>query len=252
MTYDGGDMMLTNGFIHEEDRKSAGSQQQVAFPYQSSLQSAEMLPLRDQQIRMDLGLPLDAEVKMHVDIGRFTAEPQGRRASKAKPQFTLHGKQVYVNSDCVRLLPKVDYVQILLDSEHKQLALRPCKEWVCGCLEWGHMKGERRYPTHRSAELLVWKVCHLLGCKTGFRYQFNGQLARALDEYLLVFTLDDRKVFKGLERILDGREMIRRSSGQDGEDGGDPEKTGIRTYKGYVYISEDGEEAEQPEGFPVG
>ena len=199
--------------------------------------------------RQQLGLPLDANVSLQVDMSNFGEKSPKRGRRQAKPQFTVWGKQVYVNTDCVRLMPHVKYVQMLLDSQHKQLALRPLNAWKLGCLEWGRTVDDKRYPSPRSAELLGWKICELIGCKMEYRYQFPGELARALDEFLIVFQLDNPTAYSGTKQIEDGSERLAVHGSAYDIDARLQTETGgngkLKTYQGYVYITTDGQTIKQ-------
>ena len=43
-----------------------------------------------------------------------------------EPSFTFNANKVSVNTACIKKLPDTDYVQILVNSEEKKLAVRPC------------------------------------------------------------------------------------------------------------------------------
>ena len=45
-----------------------------------------------------------------------------------EPSFTLNLNKISVNMACIRKLPDVEYVQILVHPEEKNLVIRPCKE----------------------------------------------------------------------------------------------------------------------------
>ena len=216
----------------------------------------DLMSEEDQKTRRELGLPMDTEAELTVELNRFVESQSGgterraREKTDVKPRFTVSGREVYVNTECVRMMPNVEYVQMLVDSEHKQLALRPLKRWTLGCLEWGRTVDERRYPSHRSAELLSWKLCQLIGCKTNYRYQFSGQLAKALDEYLLVFELNEPRAYDGKALIVDGRERIwPEECASLREEWTRPESHGngtIRTFQSYMYIATDGKAVDDP------
>lgn len=45
-----------------------------------------------------------------------------------EPSFTFNNYKVSVNMACIKKLPSVEYVQILVNPEEKKLAVRPCRE----------------------------------------------------------------------------------------------------------------------------
>ena len=45
-----------------------------------------------------------------------------------EPSFTFNNYKVSVNTACIKKLPDVEYVQILVNPIEKKLAVRPCRE----------------------------------------------------------------------------------------------------------------------------
>ena len=45
-----------------------------------------------------------------------------------EPSVTFNKCKVYLNTACIKKFPEIDYVQILVNSEEKKLAVRPCSE----------------------------------------------------------------------------------------------------------------------------
>ena len=43
-----------------------------------------------------------------------------------EPSITFNKRKVYLNTACIKKFPEIDYVQILVNSEEKKLAVRPC------------------------------------------------------------------------------------------------------------------------------
>ena len=43
-----------------------------------------------------------------------------------EPSITFNRCKVYLNTACIKKFPEIDYVQILVNSEDKKLAVRPC------------------------------------------------------------------------------------------------------------------------------
>ena len=62
-----------------------------------------------------------------------------------EPSFTFNSNKVAVNTACVKKLPEVEYVQILVNPETKMLVVRPCSE--------EEKDSSRRY----RVESFIWK-----------------------------------------------------------------------------------------------
>ena len=53
-----------------------------------------------------------------------------------EPSFTLNNYKVSVNTACIKKLPDVEYVQILVNPIEKKLAVRPCREEEKDSFRW--------------------------------------------------------------------------------------------------------------------
>ena len=49
-------------------------------------------------------------------------------AQVREPAFTINVNKITANAACVRMLPDVDYVKILVNQKEKKLVLKPCDE----------------------------------------------------------------------------------------------------------------------------
>ena len=47
-----------------------------------------------------------------------------------EPSITFNNYKFYVNTACLTKFPYAKYMEVLVDSEKKILALKPCQEWV--------------------------------------------------------------------------------------------------------------------------
>ena len=53
-----------------------------------------------------------------------------------EPSFTFNNYKVSVNTACIKKLPDVEYVQILVNPIEKKLAVRPCREEEKDSFRW--------------------------------------------------------------------------------------------------------------------
>lgn len=96
--------------------------------------------------------------------------------------------KIGVNTACVRLMPDVEYVQILVNRKEKKLLLKPCDEIEITGYRWGKTKEGKRYPTQRTGELFVLTICELMDWNPDYRYKVLGKIN-------LTITQDDPFVF---------------------------------------------------------
>lgn len=110
-----------------------------------------------------------------------------------EPSFTFNGNKVSVNTACVKKLPDVDYVQILVNPETKKLAVRPCSEQEKDSLRWS--SGKRTAPKQITCRIFFAKVVALMGWNPDYRYKLLGKLIRSKGELLFVFDLTTPEIF---------------------------------------------------------
>ena len=67
-------------------------------------------------------------------------------AHTREPSFIFNDGKVGVNTACVRRLPDVDYVQLLINRNKKKLAIRACEEEDVFSIQWAKTKDENDIP----------------------------------------------------------------------------------------------------------
>ena len=111
-----------------------------------------------------------------------------------EPSFTFSGNKVFVNTACVKKLPEVDYVQILVNPETKKLAVRPCSEQEKDSFRWSS-GGKKIAPKQITCRIFFAKVFTLMGWNPDYRYKLLGKLIRSKGELLFVFDLTTPEIF---------------------------------------------------------
>ena len=168
-----------------------------------------------------------------------------------EPIFTLNVKKCYVNTACVRMMPEVDYVQILVSIEEMKLVLLPCDENTITGFKWARIKDGKRVPTQRTGEPFVLILCDKLGWNPKNRYQILGKKLKAEGKSVMVFDLTSKKVFTK-SSSEDNENTDRRTTILSGWDGKFGPKYGevkrsleIETFKSFTVLSvKDGETVE--------
>lgn len=112
----------------------------------------------------------------------------------SRPCLTLRPWELYVNAACLRKLPDVDYIQLLIHQTEKKLALRPCREDTKDSVRWCGTS-PKRSPRHIPCPVFFWKITSLMDWNPGFRYRLTGRLLSANEEQLFVFDLTEPEVF---------------------------------------------------------
>ena len=72
-----------------------------------------------------------------IDLGEYEIVRPEFFAHIKEPALTVNVDKIGVNTACVRLMPDVEYVQILVNRKEKKLLLKPCDEIEITGYRWG-------------------------------------------------------------------------------------------------------------------
>ena len=136
------------------------------------------------------------EDQEEVDLRGFQVVRREFFAHVREPSIIFNDGKIGVNTACVRKLPNVDYVQILIHREKKLLAIKPCDELDLYAFQWGTTKNGMRFPRQVTGRLFYMKICDMMGWIPQYRYKILGKLSRANNDYIFVFDLQSTETYE--------------------------------------------------------
>lgn len=113
-----------------------------------------------------------------------------------EPSFTFNSYKVSVNTACIKKLPDIEYVQILVNPEEKKLAVKPCPEEAKDSFRWCSVNSKKRSPKQITCRIFFAKVIALMGWNPNYRYKLLGKLLKSGDDILFVFDLNTPEIYK--------------------------------------------------------
>lgn len=113
-----------------------------------------------------------------------------------EPSIAFNRYKVSVNAACLKKLPEVNFVQILINSDERKLAVRPCEEDEKDSFLWCNAHGGKRKPKQITCKVFFAKLFHLMDWDPDYRYKLLGKLVRSQDEYLFAFDLKAPEVYQ--------------------------------------------------------
>jgi hypothetical protein len=127
-----------------------------------------------------------------------------------EPSITFNKCKVYVNTACIKKLSDIEYVQILVNSEEKKLAIRPCSGEEKDSFLWCTAK---RKPKQISCKIFSAMISTLMDWNPEYRYKLLGKLIKSNGEYLFIFDLKssemyERKIEEGTNKPKTSRTPI--------------------------------------------
>jgi hypothetical protein len=112
-----------------------------------------------------------------------------------EPSFTFNNYKVSLNTACIRKLPDVNFVQILVNPQDKKLAVRPCSEDEKDSFRWCSASEKKRSPKQITCRMFFAKVISLMGWNPSYRYKILGKLIHSDNELLFVFDLTTPEIY---------------------------------------------------------
>ena len=112
-----------------------------------------------------------------------------------KPSITFNNHKVSLNTACLKRLPDVEYVQILVNQSEQKLVVRPSSEDEKDSFIWCTIS-EKRKPKQITCRVFFAMIIDLMGWNPDYRYKLLGKLIRSGDEYLFTFDLTTTEIFQ--------------------------------------------------------
>lgn len=151
----------------------------------------------------------EAPERIQLDLNEFEVARSEFFAHTHEPSFIFNDGKIGVNTACVRRLPEVDYVQILINRKKHKLVVRVCQEEDIFSILWAKTKDGKRFPRQITGKMFFMKVCDMMEWNPDHRYKIIGKLVRANNELLFLFDLDARETFERSTRD-DGKRVSSR------------------------------------------
>ena len=180
------------------------------------------------------------------DVDDFEKAPDELFTETREAIFTVNRNKIYPNAACVRMLPDVEYVEILINREKKMMALKPCDELTSGGYRWSKEKNGKRYPVPRTGLPFVILLCQAMDWNAKDRYQIKGKVTtNSKGETLVSFDLYFNKRYERPEAEEGQKRRDRYVNGWNGHFGptyAECKRTmRVNTFNGYTVLSEESE-----------
>jgi len=124
------------------------------------------------------------------DLSGFQRIAAGFFAQTYEPALTINENKIGVNAAAARLFPDVDYMEILINTDERKVAFKPCDALNIFGYKWAKTKDGKRYATQRTGKPFVLCICEIMDWDPGNRYRILGKKLRSeTDEEILLFDL---------------------------------------------------------------
>ena len=116
-----------------------------------------------------------------------------------EPSITFSDQKVSVNTACLKRLPDVEHVQILVNRKEKKLAVRPSSEDEKDSFVWC-TKSEKRRPKRITCRIFFAKIMHLMKWNSDYRHKLLGKLVYSNGKYLFIFNLTMPNTYRRISK----------------------------------------------------
>ena len=116
-----------------------------------------------------------------------------------EPSITFNSQRVSVNAACLKRLPDVEYVQMLVNPKEHKLAVRPSSGGEKDSFVW-RTNGEKKRPKRIACRIFFAKVMDLMDWNPDYRHKLLGKLVCGNGKYLLVFDLTAPNIYRRISR----------------------------------------------------
>ena len=116
-----------------------------------------------------------------------------------EPSITFNKNKIALNTACIRKLPEVEYVQMLVNPEEKKIAVRPGQEDEKDSFRW-RSAGNKLKPKQITCKVFFAKIMSLMGWNPNNRYKLLGKLIESGGELLFTFDLKTPEIFQRITK----------------------------------------------------
>lgn len=113
-----------------------------------------------------------------------------------KPKMTLGDNKIRFNTVCLKKFENVEYVEILLNTVEKCIAIRPCDKNSPNALRWGKQEDGRWISTPRSISGFSIALFEITGWSTENKYRLCGQYVSDGDDQMILFDLTQPQIIR--------------------------------------------------------
>lgn len=108
----------------------------------------------------------------------------------------------------------MEYVELLLNSVDRCVAIRPCKKSNPNAIRWGRLKEGRWCASTLGCRGLAKTLFDIMEWDEDLRYRFRGQFVEDGDNKLMLFELDEPEMIKVEEIVLPPKENTEDAEGE--------------------------------------
>lgn len=124
----------------------------------------------------------------------------------SNPAMTISNGKMRFNTACLKKFGDEEYVELLLNTVERCIAIRPCSKDNPNAIRWGRLKDSRWSVSAISCRGLAKTLFDIMEWEEDTRYRFRGEYVGAGENKMLLFQLDEPEMIKIEEITLPPQE----------------------------------------------
>lgn len=112
------------------------------------------------------------------------------------PAVTISNGNIVFNTACLKKFDDVEYVELLLNTVEKSIAIRPCEKENPNAIRWGTVKRGKWIVLPKSCRGLSEPLYELMEWVEDYKYRFRGQYHTQDDEQIMIFDLEEPEIIR--------------------------------------------------------
>lgn len=124
----------------------------------------------------------------------------------SNPAMTISNDKMRFNMACLKKFGDEEYVELLLNTVERCIAIRPCSKDNPNAVRWGRLKDSRWSVSAISCRGLAKTLFDIMAWEEDTRYRFRGEYVGIGENKMLLFQLDEPEMIKTEEITLPPQE----------------------------------------------
>lgn len=140
----------------------------------------------------------DIEVKVQsgdFDLRKFEVARSQFFDTVQKICVTFSIENIQFSTDCVRKFDKALNVEMLVNSNEKLFAVRPCTKNVRNAIQWANVNNGLYSSRKISGAAYIKTLYELFGWNLDYKYRVRGIRRQKNDETLIIFNMNETEIF---------------------------------------------------------
>ena len=122
--------------------------------------------------------------------------------TKEKPIVSIGNGRVSFNTTCLKKFENIEYVELLINTVEKCIAIRPCSKDNPNAFAWGKKRNGRWVPLPKSISGFANILYSITGWDQENRYRLLGQYLSDGDDQLILFDLSEPEIYRYVKKDM--------------------------------------------------